>query len=162
MAQQRAQVSGTKGGAQSGSQLPSAKDLRQKIAVVESEKASLAVRKAAAEEAEKKKLIAQLSKPSGLSDDELMRRGNAIIQRAVNAGRMSVQIYRFPNALCTDHGRAINQREAGWEKSLTGAPKELYLFWERRLKPLGYRIRYEIVDFPDGMPGDVGVTLSWE
>ena len=162
MAQQRTQVAGMKGGAQSGAQLPSAKDLRQKLAISESEKASQAMRKVAAEEAEKKKLIDQLSKPSGLSDEEIMRRGNMIIQRAVNAGRMSVQVYRFPNVLCTDHGRAINQREPGWENTLTGTPKELYMFWQRRLKPLGYNLRYEIIEFPNGMPGDVGVTLSWE
>jgi len=29
------------------------------------------------------------------------------------------------------------------------------------LKALGYHLRYEIVDYPGGMPGDVGVTLSW-
>ena len=162
MAQQGAQSAGRKGGAQAAAQLPSANELRQKIAIAESEKASQAMRKAAAEEAEKKKLIDQLSKPSGLSDEEIMRRGNMIIQRAVNAGRMSVQVYRFPNVMCTDHGRAINQREPGWENTLTGTPKELYLFWQRCLKPLGYRIRYEIIEFPGGMPGDVGVTLSWE
>ena len=72
-----------------------------------------------------------------------------------------VQVYRFPNALCTDHGRAINQQEQGWETTLTGLPKEMYQFWERQLRARRYKIKFQIVDFPDGMPGDVGITLKW-
>jgi hypothetical protein len=34
-------------------------------------------------------------------------------------------------------------------------------FWQRQLKSKGYHLRYEIVDYPGGMPGDVGITLSW-
>jgi hypothetical protein len=72
-----------------------------------------------------------------------------------------VLVYRFPNQLCTDRGRAINQQEAGWETTLTGLPKEMYEFWKRQLQPLGYKIKFQIVDFPGGMPGDVGITLKW-
>ena len=25
----------------------------------------------------------------------------------------------------------------------------------------GNRIRYQVIDYPGGMPGDIGVTLSW-
>ena len=72
-----------------------------------------------------------------------------------------MQVYRFPHALCTDHGRAINQQEPGWETTLTGLPKEMYEFWDRQLRPHGYKLRVQIIDFPDGMPGDVGITLKW-
>ena len=37
-----------------------------------------------------------------------------IIERAVNNGLTEVQVCRFPNQLCTDRGRAINQQEPGW------------------------------------------------
>jgi hypothetical protein len=37
----------------------------------------------------------------------------------------------------------------------------MYEFWKRQLQPLGYKIRFQIVDFPGGMPGDVGITLRW-
>ena len=37
-------------------------------------------------------------------------------------GLTEVEIARFPNALFTDKGRAINQQEAGWEATLTGLP----------------------------------------
>ena len=143
------------------SKLPSAKDLQMKIAEIEGAKASAADRIPAAAEAEKEALLEKLRKPSGLSDDEVIEKAGIIVARAVEDGRTSVQVMRFPNHLCTDNGRAINQAEAGWEATLTGRPKELYDFWERRLKPLGYHLRYEIVDYPNGMPGDVGVTLSW-
>jgi len=76
-------------------------------------------------------------------------------------GLTEVQVYRFPNALCTDKGRAINQQEEGWEKTLTGLPKEIYSLWDDHLRARGYRIKYQIIDFPDGMPGDVGITISW-
>ena len=85
----------------------------------------------------------------------------AIIERAVSNGLTEVQVYRFPNAMCTDRGRAINQQETGWEQTLTGLPKEMYEFWGRQLRPRGYKIKFQIVDFPDGMPGDVGITLKW-
>ncbi len=141
--------------------LPTAQEVMEKLALAEAEKASEAVRKHAAAEAEKKALIDKLTKPSGLSDDEVLRRTEAIIERAVTNGLTEVQVYRFPNSLCTDHGRAINQQEPGWETTLTGVPKEIYDFWERQLRPLGYKLKVQIIDFPGGMPGDVGITLKW-
>ena len=141
--------------------LPSAKDLRKKIALAEAEKASEAVRKHSQEEAEKRALLDHLTKPSGVSDEEAIRRASVVIERAVSNGLNEVRVFRFPNVLCTDHGRAINQREDGWEKTLTGIPKEIYDLWERHFKARGYRLRVEIIDFPGGMPGDVAMTLVW-
>jgi hypothetical protein len=141
--------------------LPSAKDLRQKIAMAEAEKASEAVRRHSQEEAEKKSLLDHLTKPSGVSDEEAIRRASVVIQRAVGNGLNEVRVFRFPNALCSDHGRAINQQEPGWEQTLTGIPKEIYQLWERHFKPRGYRLRVEIIDFPKGMPGDIAMTLVW-
>ena len=141
--------------------IPTAQEVMEKLALAEGEKASEAARKHAAAEAEKKALIDKLTKPSGLSDDEVLKRTEAIIERAVSNGLTEVQVYRFPNSLCTDHGRAINQQEPGWETTLTGVPKEIYEFWERQLRPLGYKLKVQIIDFPGGMPGDVGITLKW-
>jgi uncharacterized protein (DUF1778 family) len=141
--------------------LPNAKDLMTKIALEEAEKASEEMRKLAAAEAEKNALIAQLSKPSGVSDEEGIRRGAAIIQRAANNGLTEVLVHRFPNQLCTDRGRAINQQEPGWENTLTGVPKEIYQLWHKHFRERGYKLRVQIIDFPGGMPGDVGMTLSW-
>jgi hypothetical protein len=141
--------------------LPNAKDLMKKVALEEAAKASEEMRKQAAAEAEKKALIEQLTKPSGVSDEEGIRRGAAIIQRAANNGLTEVLVHRFPNQLCTDRGRAINQQEPGWENTLTGVPKEIYQLWHKHFRERGYKLRVQIIDFPGGMPGDVGMTLSW-
>ena len=142
--------------------LPQAKDLMKKIAEVEGQRASEAARKLAAEEAEKKALLDKFAKPSGVSDEERMKRAATIINRAVSNGLTEVLVGTFPNQMFTDRGRAINQQEAGWENTLTGLPKELYEFWKKHLQSRGYKIKYQIVNFPNGMPGDVGITLSWK
>ncbi len=142
-------------------QILSAKELMTKIAKVEGEKASKAMKAHEAAEAEKQALLDRLSRPSGLSDDEVMEKAAIIVNRAVENGMTSVQVFRFPNHVCTDNGRAINQAEEGWEQTLTGVPKEIYEFWKRQLKPRGYHMRFEIIDYPGGMPGDVGIFLSW-
>jgi hypothetical protein len=141
--------------------LPSANDLRKRIALKEAEKAAASMREQTAAENEKQALLEKFSKPSGVSDNERLERAIAIITRAANNGRTEVEVTRFPNALCTDRGRAINQQEPGWESTLTGLPKELLDFWQKNLKPQGYKLRVQIIDFPGGMPGDVGMTLSW-
>src|SRR5271156_5310932 len=111
--------------------LPTAKDLMKQIALKEAEKASVATRELTAAEAEKEALLERLSKPSGVSDEERLARAAAIIRRAAGNSLTEVLVGRFPNALCTDRGRAINQNEVGWEKTLTGLPKEIYEFWEK-------------------------------
>jgi len=141
--------------------LPTAKEIQKQAALKEAEKADIEARAAAAVEAEKRALIETLSKPSGLSEDEKVKLASSVIQRAVRNGLREVQVYRFPNMLCTDKGRAINQMEPGWEKTLTGVPKEIYQLWEKHFRPRGYRLRVQIIDFPGGMPGDVSMTLAW-
>ena len=141
--------------------LPNAKEILKQSALKEAEKAEEHMRHMAAAEAEKRALIEQLTKPSGMSEEEKVKRAAAVIQRAVKNGLHEVQVYRFPNILCSDHGRAINQMEKGWENTLTGIPKEMYELWKDYLQPRGYKISYQIIDFPGGMPGDIGITLSW-
>jgi hypothetical protein len=141
--------------------LPSANDFMKKLALAEAEEATKQARKLAEAEAEKKALLDQFTKPSGLSDEEAIQRAIKIIERAVSNGRTEVQVHRFPNQLCTDRGRAINQQEPGWENTLTGVPKEIYELWAKYFRQRGYKLKVGIVDFPGGMPGDVGMTLKW-
>ena len=137
------------------------KELQAKIAVAEGAKASAALKAQQAEDEEKRALLERLTRPSGLSDDEVMEKASIIINRAVENGQMSVQVFTFPHTICSDNGRAINQAESGWEGTLTGIPKEIYEFWKRQLQPRGYHIRYETINYPGGMPGDIGIVLSW-
>jgi hypothetical protein len=141
--------------------LPPAKDFMKKMALAEAEEAAKEAQKNALAEAEKKSLLDHLSQPSGVSDEEGIQRAVKMIERAVNNGKSEILVYRFPNRLCTDHGRAINQQEAGWPQTLTGVPKEIYGLWDRHFRARGYKLKAEIIDFPNGMPGDVGMTLVW-
>ncbi|HMM87946.1 hypothetical protein [Bradyrhizobium sp.] len=142
--------------------IPNAKQIQKEAALKEAQKAEEHAKKRAAADAEKQKLIDKLAQPSGLSEDEKVKLAATVIQRAVRNGLSEVEVYRFPNSLCTDRGRAINQMEKGWETTLTGIPKEIFQLWSDYLQPRGYRIRYQIVDFSGGVPGDIGVTISWD
>ena len=142
--------------------IPSAKEIQKQAALKEAQKAEEHAKRLAAAEAEKRALTDKLSQPSGLSEEEKVKLASTVIQRAVRNGLTEVQVYRFPNSLCTDKGRAINQMEKNWEKTLNGIPKEIYQLWSDYLQPRGYRIRYQIVDFPGGMPGDISITISWD
>lgn len=142
--------------------LPTAGDLRKQIALQEAEKATKAMREHNAADAEKQALLQKLSQPSLVADEERLTRAAQIIARAARNGSTEVFIGRFPNQLCTDKGRAINQQEPGWESTLTGVPKELFDFWQKYMKSRGYKLRFQIIDFPGGMPGDIGITLSWD
>src|SRR5262245_51231362 len=96
--------------------LLTAKQAMEVLAQVEAEKASQALRLKEKASAEKKALIDKLSKPSGLSEQGALNEAAGIIRRAVSSGLTEVEVLRFPNALCTDHGRAINNgMEPGWE-----------------------------------------------
>jgi disulfide oxidoreductase YuzD len=141
--------------------LPTAKDVIQRLDAARAAEASKQSQRAAKAAAEKKALIDHLNAPSQISDEEAIRRALVIIERAVKNGLTEVQVYRFPHELCTDNGRAINQQEAGWEQTLSGVPKEIFQLWDKYFRPRGYKLRAEIVSYPEGMPGDVGITLAW-
>jgi hypothetical protein len=141
--------------------LPTAKEVLQQAALKEAARAREHERREEALAKEKKTLIDKLSKPSGLTEEGKMKLAANVINRAVANGLTEVEVFRFPNSLCTDRGRAINQQEPGWEKTLTGRAQEIYQLWADHLQPRGYRIKYQIVDFSGGVPGDIGITLTW-
>jgi len=35
------------------------------------------------------------------------------------------------------------------------------LYWQRELKPQGCRLHMQVLDYSGGMPGTIGVFLSW-
>ena len=97
-----------------------------------------------------------------MMEDEKIKLASTIIQRAAENGLAEVQVYRFPNSLCTDQGRAIKQQEVAWENTLTGVAREIYQLWATYLHPRGYRIRYQCADLSAGISGDISIVLSWE
>jgi hypothetical protein len=112
------------------------------------------------EDGKRKALVEKLSHEN-VSEESMLATAVMLVKRAVENGQSSVEVFRFPHALCTDNARALNQREPGWEKTLVGVPRRIYEFWEHHLKAKGYHISFAIIDYPGGMPGDVGITLSW-
>ncbi len=142
--------------------LPNAVDCKKRLAEIEGAKASEYMKVEAAKAAEKQALLDQLAKPSGVSDEERMKRAASIIKRAVESGLTEIELGRFPVQLCTDGGRAINQQEKGWETTLTGLPKELYTFWKTHLQSRGYKFRAQIASWPGGIPGEIGLSLAWD
>jgi CBS domain-containing protein len=88
----------------------------------------------------------------------------ALIHRAREAaqhGAKEFMLLRFPNDLCVDNGRAINSLLPDWPKTLRGEAAEIYLCWERDLKPHGFPLVARVLEFPDGKPGDIGLFLVW-
>jgi CBS domain-containing protein len=80
---------------------------------------------------------------------------------AAQQGQQEVMLDRFPSQLCVDGGRTINTDEQDWPVTLRGKPAEMYLRWERDLKPHGFHLTARVMDFRGGKPGDVGLFLFW-
>jgi hypothetical protein len=81
--------------------LPTATQVMEQLAEVELAKAADAARLRAREDAEKKALIDRLTRPSGVSDQEALKRVATIIQRAVKNGLTEVEVIRFPKSAPT-------------------------------------------------------------
>jgi CBS domain-containing protein len=136
-----------------------ARELRQCEADYESKKAHEReeMRQKAAEE--RQRSLASLI-GTHVSDDSWRN----IIHRAKVAaehGEKESLLLRFPSHLCSDGSRAINTSEPDWPSTLRGEAAELYLRWDRELKPGGFHLAARVLDFPGGMPGDVGLFLVW-
>jgi hypothetical protein len=90
-------------------------------------------------------------------DDRVSR----AVKSAAERGEREILVLRFSSEFCTDGGRAINNSEPHWPDTLTGFAKRAHEFWQKELQPLGYKSRAQILDYPGGVPGDVGIFLSW-
>ena len=88
-------------------------------------------------------------------------RVSALVRGAAERGEREARALRFPSEYCTDGGRSINSFEPDWSDTLTGFARRAYEFWQKELEPQGYKLRAQIMDFPGGMPGDVGIFLRW-
>jgi CBS domain-containing protein len=81
--------------------------------------------------------------------------------KAAENGDKEFLMLRFPNEVCSDGGRAINAPESDWPTSLRGEAAEIYCRWKQELKPQGFGLAARVLDFPGGVPGDIGLFLTW-
>jgi hypothetical protein len=89
---------------------------------------------------------------------------NALVhaaRRAAEHGEKEFQLFRFPSEVCSDGGRAINAPEPDWPKTLRGEAADIYRNWARDLEPGGFHMAARVIDFPNGVPGDIGLFLVW-
>ena len=82
-------------------------------------------------------------------------------RQAAEKGEKECLLLRFPNAVCTDGGRAIDVAQETWPATLRGEAAEVYLRWERELKGQGFHLAARVLEYPGGMPGDIGLFLVW-
>jgi hypothetical protein len=83
------------------------------------------------------------------------------IRRAFEAGERELMLIKFPSLLCEDGGRRINNHLEGWQDTLPGVFHKIYLWWEHGLAPGGFTFSARVIDYPGGMPGDVGLFIGW-
>ena len=84
-----------------------------------------------------------------------------LVMNAVKEGKFEALVYSFPSELCTDSGRAINSGDPQWTETLQGKAKEFYNRYVEFGRPQGFKLKAMIINFPGGMPGDVGFFLNW-
>lgn len=140
----------------------SADAVRSRMAEVEAQKMAEKGHQKQEQEEKQKAVIEELHKPFGRTPEQLLQTVMDLVNHAAESGQSDVQVYRFPNALCSDRGRKINNSESGWETTLEGRPKSAYDFWHEHLRPLGFHLMAEVLDYPGGMTGDIGFILSWK
>jgi hypothetical protein len=127
-------------------------------------------------EIEAEKMEAAEAKRRKLEDDQMAQmqaflEGNVteaelerIRSRAANAiqnGHLEMEVLSFPASLLSDKGRAVNNFDPNWPETLRGKAAAYHQLFKVRGEPLGYKMTARILNYPGGMPGDVGLFLSW-
>ncbi|WP_341486775.1 histidine kinase [Pararhizobium sp. A13] len=138
---------------------PSAKDLRMQLLQREMEEMEKE-RKLKALDEKKHADFAGDFLEKHVSEEEIavVRR---LVANAVKDGKFEAMVYSFPSDLCTDSGRAINSSDKDWPQTLQGKAKEFFERYQTFGKPQGYKMKAMIINFPGGVPGDVGFFLNW-
>ncbi len=100
------------------------------------------------------------------------------IRRAFERRENELMLTSFPSSFCSDNGRAITNagappitkrdpkqakpdEEPEWLATLPAGARRVYDYWKVNLKPGGFNFSARIMNYPGGMPGDVGLFFSW-
>jgi hypothetical protein len=142
----------------------SADDLRNYMTEMQMAKAMTSVDGMDRAEKARQDLTKRLAEPIDLTPErlkEILQPLKAKLRLAAERGQTELMVMRFPNAICTDHGRAINNADPTWPETLTGRPRQAYELWRDQLRDAGFQLSAQIIEWPGGMPGDVGFFLKW-
>ena len=111
--------------------------------------------------------------------DAVIQSGLDRIKRAFERGETELMISAFPSNFCTDGGRAVinagappinkptkeelaaRPDEPEWLSTLPAGVRSVYDYWKNNLKPGGFGFSARIINYPGGMPGDVGLFFTW-
>jgi hypothetical protein len=111
--------------------------------------------------------------------DAIIQSGLDRIKRAFERGETELMIAAFPSDFCTDGGRAIintgappinkpskaelaaRSDEPEWLATLPAGAHHVYDFWKQNLRAGGFGFSARIINYPGGMPGDVGLFFTW-
>jgi hypothetical protein len=142
----------------------SAADLRTYMTEMQMAKAGKSLDGMDRAEKARQDLIKRMAEPIDLTPErlsEILQPLKSKLRAAAERGQTELMVMRFPNALCTDHGRAINNSDPEWPETLTGRPRQAYELWRDQLRSAGFRLSALIIEWPGGLPGDVGFFLKW-
>jgi hypothetical protein len=145
-----------------GTGIFSVADLKRRMIEREAAKAAEEARHMREQEEKQKAVMEEFQKPPDRTAEQLMQLIMQLVSGAADRGQTEVQVYRFPNSMCTDRGRRINNSEADWPETLQGRPKLGFEFWREHLQPLGFGLKAEVLEYPGGMPGDIGFFITWK
>jgi hypothetical protein len=93
---------------------------------------------------------------------EALDRIAALVAKQIDRGEKQALVLQFPSDWLPDQGRAVTNRDPDWHIRLEGFPRRAHDFFEKELAPRGFQLKAEILDWPGGMPGDVGFILTWK
>jgi len=142
----------------------SASDLRNYMTEMQMAKATKSLDGMDRAEKARKDLIKRMSEPLELTPEQLrdiLVPLKAKLRAAAERGQTELMVMRFPNAICSDNGRAINNADPAWPDTLTGRPRQAYELWRDQLRDAGFKLNAMIIEWPGGLPGDVGFFLKW-
>ena len=97
----------------------------------------------------------------GQATDDEIAKIRRLVMNAVKEGKLEALVYTFPSDLCTDSGRAINSGDPQWPDTLRGKARQFYERFLKFGKPQGFKLTAMIINFPGGVPGEVGFFLHW-
>ena len=98
------------------------------------------------------------------------------IRRSFERGDTELMLTSFPSSFCTDQGRAVTNSaappitrqehvgdpdEPDWLATLPRGARQIYNYWKANLKQGGFGFNARVINYPGGMPGDIGLFFSW-